>query len=132
MRFLSSVLVLSLAACAPQEQPAAPAEVVAPAETAAPEIAAPPVAPPPMTGGYSSASLDNETVKAAQQLAVDEIYKREPTRTLVEKVEAQQQVVAGMNYRFDITMSGGARYGVTVFHSLQGSMEVTDFTKLSQ
>jgi hypothetical protein len=126
--------MLTLASCAPPpaKETTPDSEAAATPETITPEAApADETAPPmPMPGGYSEASLDNETVNAAKLIAVDEIYKREPQRAIVEKVEAQQQVVAGMNYRFTITMSGGSRYGVTVFHSLGGEMTVTDFSKL--
>lgn len=133
MRVLTSLIVLSLAACTPQQPPVDPA---ATADAAPPVVVEPPHADPappvpPMTGGYAPADLEDANVKAAKMLAVDEIYKRAPTRALVEKVDAQQQVVAGMNYRFDITMTGGARFDVTVFHDLNGAMTVTDFTKLS-
>ena len=129
MRLVSSVIVLALCACTPAAPPAEPTAPAAPEAPAAAEPAAP--VAPPITGGYGAASLEDESVKAAQTVAVDEIYKREPTRALTEKVEVQQQVVAGMNYRFDITMTGGAHYNVTVFRSLDGKMEVTDFAKLN-
>jgi len=85
---------------------------------------------PVITGGYSPASLDDDMTKAAQAVAVDAIYKRDPTRALVEKVEAELQVVAGLNYRFVITMTGGSRYDVTVYRKLDGTMEVTNYRKL--
>lgn len=86
---------------------------------------------PVMVGGYSAADLNDEGVKAAQALAVNEIYTRNPTRALVDKVSAETQVVAGLNYRFNIVMSGGAAYRVIVFRSLQGEMSVTAFEKLA-
>ena len=125
MRFVSTVLVGSmLAACAatPEPTPAlAPAAIVEPAPT---------TPAPVITGGYSPASLNHEMTKAAQAVAVDAIYKRDPTRALVEKVEVELQVVAGLNYRFVITMTGGARYDVTVYRKLDGTMEVTNYAKL--
>jgi hypothetical protein len=129
MRFVSIILIGSqLVACAPAKVPeptpvAAPPAVV---ETSTPM----PTPAPVITGGYSPASLDDEMTKAAQAVAVDAIYTRDPTRALVEKVEAEMQVVAGLNYQFVITMTGGARYGVTVYRKLDGSMEVTNYTKL--
>ncbi len=91
-----------------------------------------PVSPPPMiAGGYGPSDLNDPAVKAAQALAESEIYKRNPTRALVEKVSAEGQVVAGKNYRFTITMTGGASYRVTVFKPLQGEMSVTAYEKLS-
>lgn len=84
-----------------------------------------------IVGGYGAADLADEGVKAAQALAVNEIYTRNPTRALVDKVSAETQVVAGLNYRFNITMTGGATYRVIVFRNLQGGMSVTEFEKLS-
>lgn len=83
-----------------------------------------------IAGGYVDASPQDEGVKAAQAVAVNEIYTRNPTRALVETVEVQMQVVAGLNYAFDITMSGGARFKVTVYRDLQGKMQVTAFEKV--
>jgi len=131
MRFVSIILIGSqLVACAPAKAPeptpvAAPPAVV---ETSTPTPM--PTPAPVITGGYSPASLHDEMTKAAQAVAVDAIYTRDPTRALVEKVEAEMQVVAGLNYQFVITMTGGARYGVTVYRKLDGSMEVTNYTKL--
>ncbi len=105
-------LFAALAACA-----TSPAEQSAPA--------------PVMVGGYGTADLNDESVKAAQALAVNEIYTRNPTRALVDKVSAEMQVVAGINYRFNIVMTGGAAYRVIVFRSLQGEMSVTGFEKLA-
>ena len=121
--------------------------------SAAPELAPPPPfrgdtatqivpsasQPPPaaqrpvIVGGYAPADANDAQVKAAEKMAVDEIYKREPQRSLVENVTRESQVVAGMNYRFTIKMSGANRYEVTVFNPLpgQGAMSVTGFAKLS-
>ena len=94
--------------------------------------AAEPAAPPPMiTGGYAKADPAEAGTKEAQDFAVAEIYKRNPTRALVEKVEAKVQVVAGLNYDFDITMTGGARYKVVVYRTLQNTMSVTAYEKLN-
>lgn len=126
MRITSTILIGALlAACSPAPAPApepVAVEATPPAPMPAPE--------PMVTGGYSPASLEDEMVKAAQAVAVDAIYTRDPTRALVEKVEAELQVVAGINYHFVITMTGGARYGVTVYRKLDGAMEVTDYARL--
>ncbi|MDP3493446.1 MAG: hypothetical protein Q8R82_10045 [Hyphomonadaceae bacterium] len=92
---------------------------------------APPAPAPMITGGYGSADLGAEDTKAAQAIAVNEIYTRHPTRALVDKVSAEVQVVAGLNYRFTIVMTGGAAYRVVVFRSLQGQMSVSNFEKLA-
>jgi hypothetical protein len=109
---LVSFTAFALAACAtppPAETPAAPV----------------------IAGGYGAVDLNDEGVKAAQKAAVDAIYKRNPTRALVEKTAAERQVVAGMNYRFTIQMTGGATYRVIVYRDLQGAMSVTAYEKLS-
>lgn len=130
MRIISTVLIgVVFAACSPAPAPeATPVPQSGVVETTPPTPM--PAPEPMMTGGYAPASLDDEMVKAAQAIAVDAIYTRDPTRALVEKTEVEQQVVAGMNYRFVITMTGGARIGVTVFRDLDGKMEVTDYAKL--
>ena len=91
---------------------------------------APAAAPGPVVvGGYAPADLANPDVAAAEKLAVDEVYRREPQRSLVENVMREQQVVAGMNYRFTIKMSGQNAYRVVVHKPLQGEMSVTLFEK---
>jgi hypothetical protein len=82
-----------------------------------------------IVGGFAPASGDEPGYKEAEALAIDTIYKREPQRSLVESKSAQVQVVAGLNFRFDIKMSGQNRYTVQVYRNLQGGMEVTEFTK---
>ncbi|MDP3736735.1 MAG: hypothetical protein Q8R02_05055 [Hyphomonadaceae bacterium] len=84
---------------------------------------------PAVVGGYGPANLANPDVMAAEKMAVDEIYRREPQRSLVENVTREQQVVAGMNYRFTIKMSGQNSYRIVVFKPLQGEMSVTSFEK---
>ena len=41
------------------------------------------------------------------------------------------QVVAGLNYRFTLSMSGGAAYRVVVYRNLQGEMSVSSLDRLS-
>ena len=130
MRITSTILIGAvLAACSPATAPE-PAPAPEPVAVEATPPAPMPAPEPVVTGGYSPASLDDEMVKAAQAVAVDAIYTRDPTRALVEKVEAELKVVAGINYHFVITMTGGARYGVTVYRKLDGAMEVTDYARL--
>jgi hypothetical protein len=121
MRLLLLCAAMLAAGCTDPAKPADPAD---PADTAA---------PPAVVGGYSPADAGNADVVAAEKLAVDEIYRREPQRSIVENVTREQQVVAGMNYRFTIKMSGMNSYRVVVFKPLpgQGDMSVTAFEKLS-
>lgn len=84
---------------------------------------------PPVVGGFAPADVSDPSYKEAEALAIDTIYKREPQRSIVESKSAQVQVVAGLNYRFDIKMSGQNRYTVQIYRDLQGKLEVTEFTK---
>ena len=86
---------------------------------------------PMIVGGYGPADLASPDVKAAEKLAIDEIYRREPQRGLVENVTREQQVVAGMNYRFSVKMTGQNAYRIVVYKPLQGEMQVSSFEKLS-
>lgn len=134
MRSLLVIAMFAAGACAsPEDNPPAP-----PRETATQVIpSSQPTAPaqpqerPVIVGGYSPASATDAGVVAAQKLAVDEIYKRDPQRGIVETVSAEQQVVAGMNYRLTIKMTGVNRYRVVVYKPLQGEMQVTSFEKLT-
>ena len=107
---------LGLAACgsAPEEAPPPPrtdtATQIIPSATMPTEQAPRPV----IVGGYAPADAADAGVKAAEALAVSEIYKRDPQRGLVETVTREQQVVAGMNYRFTIKMTGVNSYRLVV------------------
>ena len=103
----------------------------APTSEPPPQETAQATLPPMIVGGYGASNLADEGVKAAQAIAVNEIYTRNPTRALVDKVSAETQVVAGLNYRFTIVMTGGATYRVIVFRNLQGGLSVTSFEKLA-
>jgi hypothetical protein len=81
--------------------------------------------PPVIAGGFGSADPASADVKAALALATDALYKKFPQRGLVEKSTAEVQVVAGLNYRFDIQMTGGKHYTAVVFKPLKGDMQVS-------
>lgn len=83
----------------------------------------------PVAGGYRTVSASDPSVAAAEALAISEIYRRDPQRSIVERVSREAQVVAGMNYRFVIEMSGSGTYRIIVFKPLDGDMEVTSFEK---
>jgi len=127
----SIVLAMAATACTPAEpaKPAEPAEPSAAADAPAQDTAVEPP-PMPMTGAYGTADIADPATKEASDLAVSEIYKRDPTRALVESVTAELQVVAGLNYRFDIQMSGGARYRVVVYRNLQNELTVSEYEKV--
>lgn len=87
-----------------------------------------------IVGGYGAGDVSEPGAQTAYGLAQDAIYTAHPTRALVDKVELETQVVAGLNYRFRIEMTGSqdARdiYSVTVYRDLEGTYTVTDLTKL--
>jgi hypothetical protein len=87
---------------------------------------------PMIAGGYSATDVTGAEIEAARDLAVAEIYRQFPTRALVQKVMAEVQVVAGLNYRFRIQMSGGPgpTYEAVVFRSLQNTMSVSSLKKV--
>ena len=118
----------------PFEQPTPtqrPLPGVAPAAQPAAQPEIPPDARPTLVGGYSPANESDPELMSAEKVAIGEIYRREPQRGLVEDVQREAQVVAGMNYRFTVKMSGQNSYRVVVFRPLEGEMMVTSFEKLS-
>jgi hypothetical protein len=84
----------------------------------------------PLAGGYAPADKDDVGANAAEKLAIEEIYRRDPQRSLVESVTRELQVVAGLNYRFVVKMSGANSYRVVVYRPLEGDMRVSEFEKL--
>ncbi len=87
-----------------------------------------------ITGGFAAADPSADYVAPARQLAIDAVYEQRPTRALVDKVDVDVQVVAGLNYRFRIEMGGAptarAIYVVTVYEDLSGNLEVTGFEQI--
>jgi len=112
----------------PGPVPASAQPDAAPA-AAQPEI--PPDARPTLVGSYSPANESDPELMAAEKVAIGEIYRREPQRGMVEDIQREAQVVAGMNYRFTVKMSGQNSYRVVIFRPLEGEMKVTNFEKLS-
>ena len=84
-----------------------------------------------LVGGYGPANPSDPDLTVAEKLAIDEIYRAEPQRSLVESVISESQVVAGMNYRFTVRMSGMNAYRIVVYKPLQGEMRITSFEKLA-
>lgn len=85
----------------------------------------------PLAGGYAPADANDVGATAAEKLALDEIYRREPQRARVESVTRELQVVAGINYRFVFKMSGAKSYRVVVYRPLDGDMRITSFEQLT-
>ncbi|MEO0981577.1 MAG: hypothetical protein AAFX03_02870 [Pseudomonadota bacterium] len=87
-----------------------------------------------VAGGWAPSNAEDEIHAAARELAIQTVYDRRPTRALVDTVTAEIQVVAGLNHRFRIEMTGAetARniYSVTVYENLENELEVTGFEQL--
>lgn len=87
-----------------------------------------------VTGGYGAGDLEEDGAKTALRIATDAIYERFPTRALVDTVSLETQVVAGLNYRYRIEMTGSpdARsiYEATVYRDLDDNFELTSLNKL--
>jgi hypothetical protein len=104
-------LVLAMGACAPPV-PANPPETRV---------------EPTITGGWSQATID-EDAKSAAVFAVAALNR--PGAALKSLDAAQSQVVAGLNYRLDLTLTDGSRWQVVVYRNLQSAFSLTSSTPL--
>ncbi|OYU70658.1 MAG: hypothetical protein CFE28_12040 [Alphaproteobacteria bacterium PA2] len=82
---------------------------------------------PTITGGWSQAAID-EDAKSAAVFAVTALNR--PGATLKSLDAAQSQVVAGLNYRLDLTLTDGSRWQVVVYRNLQSAFSLTSSTPL--
>ena len=88
----------------------------------------------PITGGYGAVSVKDRSVKTAAGIAIrDHVAKEHHSLTLVRIVKAEQQVVAGMNYRMCLRVRrpGHKAHNVTavVYDPLRGRTRLTDWTE---
>jgi hypothetical protein len=105
----------------PGDAPRAPAPAAPAAAPAAPK--------PVIVGAFGSSGCDDANCRQAQALAVETIYAQDPQRGIVENSKAEVQVVAGLNYKFHIQMTGANRYTIVVYRDLMGNLSVTSFQK---
>jgi hypothetical protein len=82
----------------------------------------PPPSAPPVAGGWSAAAVSPE-VEAAAVFAFNALDI--PGAELLEIENVSQQVVAGINYRMDLVLTGHRRWRVQVWRKLDGSHELT-------
>lgn len=82
---------------------------------------------PVITGGWSAGTPSAEA-RAAAQFAVTAMNR--PGITLTSLDAVQQQVVAGINYRLDLTLSDGSKVRATVWKKLDGTFELTNVAPL--
>ncbi len=87
-----------------------------------------------LVGGYAPADIEDESAIKAKEMVIDAIYKKFPTRALVDKVEMQVQVVAGLNYKFRIEMSGPQAtrdvFSGAVYRNLKDRFELTSLNQI--
>lgn len=110
--------VLLLSACNASSSSDTPA-ANAPAQAEAPR--------PVITGGWSAGTV-SDSARAAAQYAVTAM--NQPGVTLRSLDAVQQQVVAGINYRLDLTLSDGSRVRATVWKKLDGTFELTNVSPI--
>ena len=83
---------------------------------------------PVLAGGYSSVATNDPNVKSAADFAAKSLTNGQAGVKNISS--AEQQVVAGMNYRMNIELTNGSKYNVTVYKDLQGGMSLTQSTPL--
>lgn len=92
--------------------------------------------PAPIAGGWVPVGAMTEEIQTAETLAVDAVIDAHMAATggareslTVGEIAREQQVVAGMNYRFTVALTAGpaapASYAAVVYVDLEGVMAVT-------
>lgn len=108
------------------------------AMASAPRVEAPPAAPAPVlaapviAGGYAPISPRARELAGPVKAALAAITpaRTGAARTHARVLSAQRQVVAGTNYRLVLQLRDGSRWQAVVWHRLDGSLEVTEATRL--
>ena len=85
-----------------------------------------PVITPVITGGWQQADAA-EATKAAR-FALPHLKEKRPRLRRI--LSAEQQIVAGVNYRLTLLLRNGHRWRVTVWRKLDGGMVVTDAVRV--
>ncbi len=89
-----------------------------------------------LPGAYSPAELDKQEVKAAADFAVQEQAKRDKSPLQLRSIAtAEQQVVAGMNYRLTLVVSRGGNsrsVKATIFRALDSHYEMKSWEWLEK
>lgn len=118
-----AALMLSLAVAPEGEPAAAPVAPlsVAPVSGAASQASRP---APVMVGGYARISPRAPELRPVLATAIAGLTPARNARAKI--VRAEQQVVAGTNYRLLIKLRDGSRWRVVVWQRLDGGLEVTE------
>ncbi len=77
-------------------------------------------------GGYSKANLLDAEVIEAAEFAANQIDKGK----LEKIIEAQTQVVAGVNYKMKILLANGVMYEIIVYKDLKDNLKLTSVAPL--
>ena len=94
--------------------------IQAPAISAEPS----PTHPIAIAGGYSVAAVTDAAVKEAANFAAKTLSQAKARVKTIH--QAESQVVAGMNYRIDMTLSDAKHYHVTVYKALNGDYSLSN------
>lgn len=90
-------------------------------------------AAPPIAGGFAPTSISNPDVKLAAKAAVMQHGAKEKESIRLVGIErAEQQVVAGMNYRMTLKIKRGAkaeRVKAVVYRDLGGRFALSSWMK---
>lgn len=73
----------------------------------------------PIAGGFSTVNVNNPAVQDAAEFAAEALGG-----LLSRVLSAEQQVVAGVNYRMEIELQDGSLHDVMVYEDLQGNMSL--------
>ena len=123
---LVSSLLWSLTACMPSDKTSGPAP-----ETPVPALSTPAADSTPAVGGWSQEESNADDVQEAARFAVQAYAVAQHSRTLYkEVVEAQRQVVAGVNFKLKLQVlhNGTPRTAqATVWHPLNGPYRLSDW-----
>jgi len=109
--------------------PAALALVAAALVAAAPARAQSHHSQPSMVGGWGETAITPE-VRAAAAFAVARLPQRHARLKRIDA--ARQQVVAGMNYEIDLTLTDRTRWRVRVWSKLDRTMALTSAVRLAR
>ena len=83
---------------------------------------------PPLAGGFSQAAITDAEVLKAAHFAV----KAHDAKLTLQSVNAaEQQVVAGINYKLRLTTSDGRKAATVVWRKLDGSHELTSWQSIT-
>jgi Cystatin domain len=81
----------------------------------------PPAVRAPVAGGYRNVAVTDPAVRGAAQFGVAQLRRARARLAGIDA--AQQQVVAGMNYRIDVTLTDRSRWRLSIYRPLRGPMQ---------